>query len=125
MTELTKTLVFNLAIESGNKTVLNDATQKARTVYNKTIKYYFNTSKTRDEIEEAINNEVNLIKNTIQRLVDKTYTAINAYYERDEYNRPKQKDDAYPLRSNHGEGYELTLDNDQIRFRVSTIPYGQ
>ena len=125
MTELTKTLVFNLAIESGDAAVLNDAIQKARTVYNKTIEYYFNTSKTRDEIEGAINNEVNLIKNTIQRLIDKTYTAINAYYERDEYNRPKQKDDAYPLRSNHGEGYELTLDTDQIRFRVGAIPYGQ
>jgi hypothetical protein len=44
MTELTKTLVFNLAIESDDATVLNDATRKARTVYNKTIEYYFETS---------------------------------------------------------------------------------
>jgi hypothetical protein len=43
--ELTKTLDFDLQIESGDTIILDDATTKARTVYNKTLEQYFNTSK--------------------------------------------------------------------------------
>jgi putative transposase len=124
--ELTKTLDFDLQIESGDASVLDDATSKAREAYNKTVYYHFNTSKNYKQIEDTVNDEVNLIKNTIQRLVDKTYTAINNYYEEDECNRPRQREKKYyPLRSNHGEGYNLTLgENGEINFRVSAVPYG-
>lgn len=125
MIQLTKTLDFDLNIESGDTSIIDDATSKARQAYNKTIYYHFNTSKNYEQIENTVNKEVDLIKNTIQRLVDKTYTAINNYYEDDECNRPRQRDkDYYPLRSNHGEGYELTLENSEIKFRISAVPYG-
>jgi len=126
MTELTKTLDFNLDIESGNTTVLEDATSKSRTAYNKTLEYYFNTSKTFDTIREELPDEINLIKNTVQLIADKTYESIQNYYENEDHNRPKQKDDEYyPLRSNHGEGYQLTVEDDAVKFRISAIPYGQ
>jgi putative transposase len=126
MTELTKTLDFNLNIESGNTTVLEDATTESRTAYNKTLEYYFNTSKNFDTIREELPDEINLIKNTVQLIADKTYDSIQNYYENEDHNRPKQKDDDYyPLRSNHGEGYQLTVENDAVKFRISAIPYGQ
>ena len=124
--ELSKTLHFDLNITSGDTRVLDDATAKSRIVYNKTIDYHFNTSKNYKTIQEELSDEVNLIKNSVQILVDKTYDAIENYYEYDDYNRPQQKDDNYyPLRSNHGEGYELTRENDDVTFRISAVPHGQ
>ena len=122
--ELTKTLDFNLNIKSSDTSILDDATSKARTVYNKTLEQYFNTSKNYETIREDVPNEVNLIKNSVQLIADKTYDAIKNYYDYDDYNRPRQKDDWFPLRSNHGEGYKLTLENGEINFRISAIPYG-
>lgn len=125
MTELTKTLDFNLHIKSGDTKLLDDATTKARQVYNKTLEQYFNTSKNFETIRKNLPTEINLIKNSVQLIADKTYEAIQNYYNYDNYNRPKQKDDWFPLRSNHGEGYELTLgENNNIKFRISAIPYG-
>jgi hypothetical protein len=126
MTELTKTLDFDLNIKSGNTTVLEDATTKSRTAYNKTLEYFFNTNKTFDAIREELPDKINLIKNTVQLIADKTYESIQNYYENEDHNRPKQKDDEYyPLHSNHGEGYQLTVENDAVKFRISAIPYGQ
>jgi putative transposase len=122
--ELTKTLDFDLQIESGDTSILDDATSKARTAYNKTLEQYFNTSKNYETIREDLPNEVNLIKNSVQLIADKTYDAIQNYYDYDNYNRPRQKDDWFPLRSNHGEGYKLTLENGEVTFRISAVPYG-
>jgi len=122
--ELTKTLDFDLQIESGDTSILDDATSKARTVYNKTLKQYFNTNKNFETIREELPNEVNLIKNSVQIIADKTYDAINNYYKYDDYNRPRQKEDWFPLRSNHGEGYKLTLEDNKVTFRISAVPHG-
>lgn len=128
MTEhsLTKTLDFDLNIESGDASTLDDATSKAWQAYNKTLEQYFNTSKNYETIREDLPSEVNLIKNSVQLIADKTYSAIQNYYDFDNYNRPHQKDDEhYPLRSNHGEGYKLTLgENGEINFRISAVPHG-
>jgi IS605 OrfB family transposase len=122
--ELTKTLDFDLNIKSGDTSVLDDATSKARLVYNKTLDQYFNTSKNYETIREDLPNEVNLITNSVQLIADKTYDSIQNYYEYEDYNRPQQKDDWFPLRSNHGEGYNLTLEDNKINFRISAVPYG-
>ena len=123
--ELTKTLDFNLNIKSGDSKILDDATSKARTVYNKTLEQYFNTNKKYETIREELPNEINLIKNSVQLIADKTYDAIQNYYDYDTYNRPRQKNRWFPLRSNYGEGYKLTLENNEITFRISAIPYGE
>lgn len=65
MTELTKTLDFNLQIKSGDTTLLDDATTKARQVYNKTLEQYFNTSKNFETIRKNLPTEINLIKNSV------------------------------------------------------------
>lgn len=126
MTELTKTLDFQLQVTSDNTTVLENALSKARTVYNKTLHYYFNTNQEYKKIRTQVESEVNLIKNTIQLIADKTYECIQNYYNIDSYNRPKQKPDTkYPLRSNYNEGYTLTVKNNTIHCQISSIPYGE
>lgn len=123
--ELTKTLNFDLQIESGDASILDVATSKARQVYNKTLEQYFNTSKNYETIRKDLPNEINLIKNSVQLIADKTHDAIQNYYEYEDYNRPRQKDNWFPLRSNHGEGYNLTLENNKVTFRISAVPYGE
>ena len=125
--DLAKTLDFGLGIHTGDTCVLDDATTKARTVYNKVIHRYFNTKDSYKEIRKELTNETDLVQNSVQIIVDKAYKAIKQYYDNEEHGRPEQKDDDYyPLLSNHGRGYELSVgEDDEVSFRISTVPHSQ
>jgi hypothetical protein len=79
MTELVKTLDFELYVESGDTGVLDDATIKSRTAYSKTVKYYFNTNKSYDTIREESQDEVTLTENIVQLIADNAYKSIQNY----------------------------------------------
>lgn len=69
--------------------------------------------------------DVNLVKNTTQRVVGKALGAMENYDEYDDFGQPSHtKDGTYPLRANYEEGYNLTLTEDgDISFRISAKPY--
>ena len=125
--DLAKTLDFGLGIHTGHTRVLDDATTKARTVYNKVIHRYFNTKDSYKKIQKDLTNEIDLVQNSVQIIADKAHKAIKQYYKDDGYGRPEQKeDDEYPLRSNHGHEYELSIgeDDGEVNFRISAVPHG-
>ena len=119
---LTRTLVFQLDIEE-NEDRLDEALHESRRVYNETIRLA-KQGEDWDAISSRMEEEADLVKNTTQRIVKKSLRAMENYLELAHYNRPSHtKTGTYPLRSNHGEGYDLFLDDDRIRFRLSTQPY--
>ena len=121
---LTKTLDFQLDIQSDNERLLKDATLEARWVYNETIRLA-KEGVDWDDISPRLEDEADLIKNTTQRIVAKALEAMENYYDYDDYNIPSHtKDGAYPLRANYEEGYNLSLTDDgEVAFRISTKPY--
>ncbi|ELZ16646.1 IS1341-type transposase [Natrinema thermotolerans DSM 11552] len=120
---LTKTLVFQLQPDEDGQRLLDDAFLEARRVYNETIRRAKN-GEDWDEIRQDLESDANLVNNTAQLVVQKSLEAMENYYEYDDYNQPSHtKDGAYPLRSNYEEGYNLFLEDDCIRYRVSAKPY--
>lgn len=121
---LTKTLDFQMRIESDNEGVLHDGTIESRWVYNETIRRAKNGVDW-DEIRQQLESEADLIKNTTQLVFDKTLDAMENYHEYDGFGKPSHiKDGSYPLRSNYEEGYNLFLtDGGSVEFRVSAKPY--
>jgi putative transposase len=64
------------------------------------------------------------VKNTTQRLFDKATDALERYYDEDDYGHPRQNhDESFPLRMNHGEGYQLSVDeeSESVSFRVTAL----
>jgi len=121
---LVKTLDFQLDIQSGNESLLYDATLEARSVYNETIRLA-KEGVDWDVIPDRVADDANLVKNTTQRVVAKALGAMENYYEYDDFNQPSHtKDGAYPLRANFTEGYNLSLTDDgDVAFRISAKPY--
>ena len=120
---LTKTLVFQLQPDENGQQLLNESFLEARRVYNETIR----RAKDGDDwgnIRQELESEADLVNNTAQLVVQKSLEAMENYYEYDDYNQPSHtKDGAYPLRSNYEEGYNLFLEDDCIRYRISAKPY--
>lgn len=119
---LTKTLVFQLQPDENGQQLLDDAFLEARWVYNETIRRAKN-GEDWDEIRKDVESDADLVNNTAQLVVQKSLEAMENYYEYDDYNLPSHtKDGAYPLRSNYEEGYNLFLEDDRIRYRISAKP---
>ena len=121
---LVKTLDFQLDIQSGNESLLYDATLEARSVYNETIRLA-KEGVDWDVIPDRVADYANLVKNTTQRVVAKALGAMENYHEHGDFNQPSHtKDGAYPLRANFTEGYNLSLTDDgDVAFRISAKPY--
>lgn len=118
-----KTLPLQLDLDTEDSELLRAACDEARKVYNRTIHDARNGVEW-SVIDDRIDSE--LVKNTQQRVVDKSLDAMRNYYEYDDFGRPScRKDGLYPLRMNYTEGYNLTLDDetDDVQFRISTKPY--
>lgn len=119
---LTKTLVFQLQPDESDQRLLNEAFLESRRVYNETIRRAKN-GEDWDKIRQDLESDADLVNNTAQLVVQKTLEAMRNYYEYDHYNQPSHtKDGAYPLRSNYKEGYNLFLEDDCIRYRISAKP---
>jgi len=121
---LVKTLDFQLDVQSNNESLLKDATRRARSAYNEAIRLA-KEDVDWDTIPDRVAADVNLVKNTTQRIVAKALDAMENYYEYDDFGQPSHtKDGTYPLRANYEEGYNLTLTEDgDISFRISAKPY--
>ncbi|MBB6644737.1 RNA-guided endonuclease TnpB family protein [Halobellus ruber] len=121
---LVKTLDFQLDIQSGDESLLYDATLEARSVYNETIRLAKDGADW-DTIPDRVADDADLVKNTTQRVVAKALSAMENYYEYEEFGQPSHtKDGAYPIRANFEEGYNLSLNDDgDVAFRISAKPY--
>ena len=120
---LTKTFVFQLDPNESGQQLLDEAFLEARRVYNETI-WRAKNGDDWDEIRQGLESDADLVNNTAQLVVQKSLEAMENYYEYDDYNQPSHtKDGAYPLRSNYEEGYNLFLEDDSIRYRISAKPY--
>ncbi|TKX72452.1 RNA-guided endonuclease TnpB family protein [Halorubrum sp. GN11GM_10-3_MGM] len=118
---LTKTLVFQL--QPDNERLLSAAYHEARWVYNQTIRLGKNGTDW-DDISPRLEDEADLVKNTTQRIVAKALDALQQSYDRDDYNTPShEKTGPYPLRMNFTEGYNLSLNDGGIDYRISAKPY--
>jgi putative transposase len=118
-----KTLVFQLHPDESGQRLLDDTFLEARRIYNETIRQAKNNEDW-DEIRQDLESESDLVNNTAQLVVQKSLEAMENYYEYDDYNQPSHtKGGAYPLRSNYKEGYNLFLEDDCIRYRISAKPY--
>ena len=124
---LTHTLDFQLDIREGDPSLLTDGTLESRRVVNE----IFRLDKEGwdwDDIEDAVVDRSDHVQNTTQRLVAKATTALREYYgdEDHNYGRPNNNvREPFPIRMNHGEGYDLSLDGDtnDIHFRVSALKH--
>lgn len=119
---LVKTLPFQLEIEDGNPGLLKEACAEAREVYNRTVRLALERVDWK-EIHNRI--ESDLLKNTQQRIVEKSLESIRNFRRTDGYNPPSfRKSSPFPLRMNFSEGYKLSVgENGSIRFRISAKPY--
>lgn len=72
----------------------------------------------------------NHVKNTSQLIVDKAFDELETYHDHKnddnkEWGRPATYiHEPYPVRMNHGEDYQLTVnDSGDVEFRISYKPY--
>jgi len=119
---LTKTLVFPLDVQSGNESLLHDARLECRRVFNEVLRLNYDGWDW-DRIEDIVEKNADLVQNTAQRIIDKAFDALNNYYDNDDWGRPWYKHEIFPLRMNYGEGYNLFLEDETVRFRISAKPY--
>ena len=122
---LTSTLQFQLKLDDDGTRLLNRGQLEARRVVNEIFRldeenYDWN------QIEDIVVERSAHVKNTTQRLFDKATNALQRHYDEKEYGHPRQNHvESYPIRMNHGEGYQLELDEeaDEIEYRVSALKY--
>lgn len=135
--KLTETLRFRLHIESGERWRLKQARFDARPIANHTFAMRrLGYSKT--EIAKQVDpTENEFVKNNAQAIVWKACDAYDGYEaalekwrNSDSTDAPKPQPPstdswgAFPLVMNHGEGYELSVrDDDRVEFRISAQPY--
>ncbi|RZV10696.1 IS605 OrfB family transposase [Natrinema hispanicum] len=117
-------LTFQLAVEEGEE-LLKPATLEARRLRNEITRLHYEGWNWSD-IEDAVIGKADLVNNTCQQILDKAHQELDNYYEADDQDwgapspiihRP------YAVKMNHGEGYRITEDNGEHRFRISTKPY--
>lgn len=118
---LTKTLVFQLDIQHGSQQLLSAGQLEARRVINEIYRlnkegYDWN------EIEHLVLERSNHVKNTTQQLFEKAKTNLNRYYNEDDYGYPNQEyQNSFPIRMNHGEGYQIETNEDTPSFRITAL----
>ena len=119
---LTKTLVFPLDVQRDNESLLHDAHLECRCVFNEVLCLNYDGWDW-GEIEDVVEQNADLVQNTAQRIIDKAFDALDNYYDNDNWGRPWYKHETFPLRMNYGEGYNLFLEDEIVRFRISAKPY--
>ncbi|WP_226483272.1 hypothetical protein [Natrinema amylolyticum] len=121
----TTTLDFQLDITEGRPALLTAGMREARRVVNE----IFRLDKEGwdwNDIEDTVVDRTDHVKNTTQRLHAKATEALEAYYDDYEYGRPRNNvREPFPIRMNHGEGYDLSLDEEtgDIHFRITALKY--
>jgi len=117
---LTKTLVFQL--QSDNERLLRSVPRSSVGV--QPDHPISKNGMDWDDISPRLEDKAGLVKNTTQRIVAKALDALEQSYDRDDYNTPShEKTGPYPLRMNFTEGYNLSLEDGEIHYRVSAKPY--
>ena len=121
---LVKTLDFQLKIQSGNESLLREATLEARSVYNEAVRLAKEGVAHRT-VPKRVAEEADLVKNSTQRIVAKALNGMKNYEEQAEVGAPShQKECGFPLRANYEEGYNLSIREDgELSFRISAMPY--
>jgi IS605 OrfB family transposase len=121
---LVKTLDFQLKIQSGNESLLREATLEARSVYNEAVRLAKEDVAYRT-IPGRVAEDADLVKNSTQRIVAKALNGMKNHEEQEEVGAPShQKECGFPLRANYEEGYNLSIREDSdISFRISAMPY--
>ena len=76
-----------------------------------------------DKIEDVIEQNAELVQNTAQCIIGQSFDALDNYYDNDDWGRLWYKHEAFPLQMNYGEGYNLFLEDETVRFRISAKPY--
>ena len=120
---LTSTLVFQLDIQEGSQQLLDTGQLEARRVVNEIFRLD-DEGHDWKTIEDTVVERSNHVQNTTQRLFDKATDALERYYDEDDYGHPRQNhEESFPLRMNHGEGYQLSVDekSESIAFRVTAL----
>jgi IS605 OrfB family transposase len=120
---LTSTLVFQLNIQEGSQQLLDSGQLEARRVVNEIFRLD-DEGHDWETIEDTVVERSNHVQNTTQRLFDKATDALERYYDEDDYGHPRQNhEESFPLRMNHGEGYQLSVDeeSESISFRVTAL----
>lgn len=124
--ELTHNLSFGLNIVEGESANLREASLEARRIRNE-VNRLDRHGWDWDNIEDPVTERANHVKNTTQQIIGKALQEIETYHEHKDdetlvWGRPRTYiHEPYPVRMNHGEGYALTLndDNDDVEFRIS------
>lgn len=120
---LTSTLVFQLDIQEGSQQLLDTGQLEAHRVVNEIFRLD-DEGHDWKTIEDTVVERSNHVQNTTQRLFDKATDALERYYDEDDYGHPRQNhEESFPLRMNHGEGYQLSVDeeSESIAFRVTAL----
>ena len=120
---LTSTLVFQLDIHEGSQRLLDAGQREARRVVNEIFRLD-GEGHNWETIEDTVVERSNHVKNTTQRLFDKATDALERHYDEDDYGHPRQNhDESFPLRMNHGEGYQLSVDDESgnVSFRITAL----
>ena len=120
---LTSTLVFQLDIHQGGQQLLDAGQLEARRVVNEIFRLD-DEGCDWETIEDEIIERSNHVQNTTQRLFDKATDALERYYDEEDYGHPQQNhDESFPIRMNHGEGYQLSVDedSDNVSFRITAL----
>jgi len=100
---LTKTLVFPLDVQSGNESLFHDGRPECRRVFNEVLRLTYDGWDW-NGIEDAVEQNADLVQNTAQRIIDKAFSTLDNYYDNDDRGRPWYKHETFPLRMNYGEG---------------------
>lgn len=123
---LTQTLSFGLTIREGSPDDLRDGCLEARRIRNE-VHRLDKQGWDWEEIQKPVEQRGKHVKNTTQQLIKKAIGEIQTYHENKEdgWGRPHSYlDGLYPMRMNHSEGYNLTIDDvGDVRFRISSKPY--
>jgi len=104
------------------QSLLHDGRPECRRVVNEVLRLTYDGWDW-NEIEDVVEQNADLVQNTAQRIIDKAFSALDNYYDSDDRRRPWYKHETFPLRMNYGEGYNLFLKDETVRFRISAKPY--
>jgi putative transposase len=122
---LTHTLSFGLTITEGSPDNLLEANLESRRIRNEVNRLDRNNWDWND-IEDVVVDRADHVNNTTQQIIAKALGELERYHDHknDDWGRPRTYiHEPYPTQMNHGEGYALTVDDGEVRFRISYKKY--
>jgi hypothetical protein len=84
---LTKTLVFPLDVQSDNESLLHEGRLECRRVFNEVLRLNYERWDW-GKIQDTVEQNADLVQNTAQCIIDKTFDALNTYYDNGNWGRP-------------------------------------